>query len=51
MMDKQPTPVETPEELELRRSMSETLYERDMTFSKALQEQRQRENRSWEGGF
>jgi hypothetical protein len=55
MMSKQrfpSDPVEEPqEELEARRSMSETLYERDMAYFKVLEDQRCREGRGGFGGF
>jgi len=51
-MDKQPIPAkETPEQFQQRRDMSESQAARDQAFSDALQDQRRREGRSWEGGF
>lgn len=50
-MDKQPTPVETPEEFEQRRSMSESLYERDRAFLKALDEGRRGKDVQWTGPY
>jgi hypothetical protein len=52
MMDEQFIPVEeTPEQLEARRSMSESQAMRDQASSELLQDQRRREGRAWDGGF
>jgi len=40
---------ETPEELEARREMSQSIYERDMAFLKALDEGRRGKDLQWTG--
>jgi hypothetical protein len=44
-------PVETPEQLEERRSQSESQYVRDMAFLQRMADWRASQGRGWIGGF